>query len=77
VQGSREKSSLLGSAVVVYDECDPNWELELVNHFDAISKSKSEFEERRENVQELRQAAKRYSKYIWPSLKNANSKHGR
>jgi ATP-dependent exoDNAse (exonuclease V) beta subunit len=43
-------------------------ELELVNHFDAISKSKSEFEERRENVQELRQAAKRYSKY-GPALK--------
>jgi ATP-dependent exoDNAse (exonuclease V) beta subunit len=38
-------------------------ELEMVNHFDAISKSKAEFEERRENVQELRQASKRYSKY--------------
>ena len=33
----------------------------LVAHFDSISKSKSEFAERRENVQELRQATKRYS----------------
>lgn len=38
-------------------------ELDLVNHFDSISKSKSEFEERRENVQELRKATKRYSHY--------------
>lgn len=38
-------------------------ELDLIDHFNAISKSKSEFEERRENVQELRQAAKRYSQY--------------
>jgi hypothetical protein len=37
-------------------------ELDLVSHFDSISKSKAEFEERRENVQELRQATKRYSK---------------
>jgi DNA helicase-2/ATP-dependent DNA helicase PcrA len=37
-------------------------EFDLVSHFDAISKSKAEFEERRENVQELRQATKRYSK---------------
>jgi DNA helicase-2/ATP-dependent DNA helicase PcrA len=36
--------------------------LDLVSHFDSISKSKAEFEERRENVQELRQATKRYSK---------------
>jgi hypothetical protein len=43
-------------------------ELELVSHFDTISKSKSEFEERRENVQELRQAAKRYVGY-GPALK--------
>jgi len=37
-------------------------ELDLINHFDTISKSKAEFEDRRANVQELRQAAKRYSK---------------
>ena len=37
-------------------------EFDLVSHFDAISKSKSEFEERRANVQELRKATKRYSK---------------
>ncbi|CAJ1969552.1 unnamed protein product [Cylindrotheca closterium] len=37
-------------------------ELDLINHFDTISKSKTEFEDRRANVQELRQAAKRYSK---------------
>eukprot|EP00980_Cylindrotheca_fusiformis_P014200 scaffold3736_cov103-Cylindrotheca_fusiformis.AAC.2 len=43
-------------------------ELELVKHFDTISKSKAEFEDRRENVQELRQAAKRYAKY-GPALK--------
>ncbi len=35
--------------------------LNLISHFDSISKSKAEFEERRENVQELRQATKRYS----------------
>ena len=38
-------------------------ELDLISHFDSISKSKSEFAERQENVQELRQATKRYSKY--------------
>jgi DNA helicase-2/ATP-dependent DNA helicase PcrA len=38
-------------------------ELELVAHFDAISKSKSEFLERKENVQELRNAAKKYASY--------------
>jgi hypothetical protein len=43
-------------------------ELDMKAHFDSISKSKSEFEERRENIQELRQAAKRYSKY-GPALK--------
>jgi ATP-dependent exoDNAse (exonuclease V) beta subunit len=37
-------------------------ELDLVSHFDSISKSKAELEERRQNVQELRQATKRYSK---------------
>ncbi|KAL3944885.1 MAG: hypothetical protein SGBAC_001030 [Bacillariaceae sp.] len=37
-------------------------ELDLIHHFDTISKSKTEFEDRRANVQELRQAAKRYSK---------------
>jgi ATP-dependent exoDNAse (exonuclease V) beta subunit len=36
-------------------------ELDLLSHFDSISKSKTEFEERRENVQELRRATKRYS----------------
>ena len=37
-------------------------ELDLVSHFDSISKSKAEFEERQQNVQELRQATKRYTK---------------
>jgi ATP-dependent exoDNAse (exonuclease V) beta subunit len=37
-------------------------ELDLGSHFDSISKSKAEFEERRQNVQELRQATKRYAK---------------
>ena len=36
-------------------------ELDLLSHFDSISKSKNEFEERRDNVQELRRATKRYS----------------
>ena len=38
-------------------------ELELIAHFDAISKSRTEFLERKENVQELRNAAKKYSSY--------------
>lgn len=42
-------------------------ELELMAHFDAISKSRTEFLERKENVQELRNAAKKYSSY-GPSL---------
>ena len=42
--------------------------LDLVSHFDTISKSKSEFADRRQNVQELRNAAKRYSTY-GPALK--------
>lgn len=37
-------------------------EFDLFSHFDSISKSKAEFEERRENVQELRRATRRYSK---------------
>jgi hypothetical protein len=37
-------------------------EFDLLSHFDSISKSKAEFEERRENVQELRRATGRYSK---------------
>jgi len=36
-------------------------ELELVPHWDKISKTKEEFEERQANVQELRQASRRYS----------------
>ena len=36
--------------------------LNLESHFDAISKTKAEFEERKENVQELRQATEKYSK---------------
>ncbi|KAG7337066.1 ATP-dependent DNA helicase PcrA [Nitzschia inconspicua] len=35
-------------------------ELDLKKHFNAISKSKSEFSDRMENVKELRQAAKKY-----------------
>ena len=38
-------------------------ELDLFTHFDVISKSKAEFEDRKANVQELRQASKRYVKY--------------
>jgi len=38
-------------------------ELELIAHLDSISKSKSEFAERKENVQELRNAAKKYDTY--------------
>jgi len=38
-------------------------ELELTTHFDAISKSRTEFLERKENVQELRNAAKKYTSY--------------
>lgn len=37
-------------------------ELALLNHFDKISKSKIEFEERQGNVRELQQAANRYTK---------------
>lgn len=36
-------------------------EMELLPHFDKISKSKSEFEERQENVLELRRASQKYS----------------
>jgi hypothetical protein len=36
-------------------------EFDLLSHFDSISKSKNEFEERRDNVQELRRATERYS----------------
>jgi DNA helicase-2/ATP-dependent DNA helicase PcrA len=36
-------------------------ELNLMDHFNSISKSNSEFKERQENVQELRQAAKKYA----------------
>ena len=43
-------------------------ELKLMDHLDSISKSKSEFVERRENVQELRNAAKKYATY-GPTLK--------
>ncbi len=42
-------------------------ELKLVDHFDTISKSRTEFLERKENVQELRNAAKKYASY-GPSL---------
>ena len=42
-------------------------ELELIAHFDVISKSPTKFDERKENVQELRNAAKKYSSY-GPSL---------
>ena len=35
-------------------------ELELIPHLDKISKSKTEFEERKRNVEELQQAARRY-----------------
>ena len=42
-------------------------ELDLTTHFDAISKSRTEFLERKENVQELRNAAKKYASY-GPSL---------
>jgi DNA helicase-2/ATP-dependent DNA helicase PcrA len=42
-------------------------DLELMGHFDAISKSRTEFNERKENVQELRNAAKKYASY-GPSL---------
>ncbi|VEU44473.1 unnamed protein product [Pseudo-nitzschia multistriata] len=38
-------------------------ELGLIDHFDAISKSSFEFLERKENVQELRNAAKKYASY--------------
>jgi len=41
--------------------------LKLLDHFDAISKSKSEFLERKENVKELRNAANKYASY-GPSL---------
>uniref|UniRef100_A0A7S4AC05 DNA 3'-5' helicase n=1 Tax=Pseudo-nitzschia australis TaxID=44445 RepID=A0A7S4AC05_9STRA len=37
--------------------------LKLIDHLDTISKSKTEFLERKENVQELRNAAKRYASY--------------
>jgi ATP-dependent exoDNAse (exonuclease V) beta subunit len=47
-------------------------ELDLATHFDSISKSKAEFEERRENVQELRQATKRYAKF-GPALELLNT----
>lgn len=40
-------------------------ELELMKHFDKISKSRSEFEERKSNVEELRRAAE---KYVGPCL---------
>mmetsp|Transcript_44376 Transcript_44376/g.107331 ORF Transcript_44376/g.107331 Transcript_44376/m.107331 type:complete len:1428 (-) Transcript_44376:31-4314(-) len=43
-------------------------ELKLIDHFDAISKTKTEFADRKENVQELRQAAKKYGTY-GPALK--------
>jgi ATP-dependent exoDNAse (exonuclease V) beta subunit len=36
--------------------------LELIPHFDKISKSKAEFEERQANVRELRKASERYTK---------------
>ena len=35
--------------------------MDLMTHFDKISKSKPEFEDRKENVFELRQASQRYS----------------
>ena len=50
-------------------------ELELMGHFDSISKSRSEFLERKENVQELRNAAKKYASY-GPSLVPKDSKRG-
>jgi hypothetical protein len=36
-------------------------ELDLIDHFDTISKTKAEFDDRKGNVQELRQAAKKYA----------------
>ena len=50
-------------------------ELDLLNHFDVISKSKAEFETRQENVQELRQASKRYAKY-GPALQGSTGELG-
>ena len=44
-------------------------ELNLMDHFDNASKSKSEFLERTENVNELRQAAEKYASY-GPTLQN-------
>jgi len=46
-------------------------DLNIMDHIDTISKSKSEFAERTENVQELRQATKKYVTY-GPSLNNNN-----
>jgi superfamily I DNA/RNA helicase len=48
------------------------WTLDIGSHFDSISKAKAEFEERRLNVQELRQATKRYSTN-GPALKQSSS----
>lgn len=51
-------------------------ELELMGHVDSISKSRTEFLERKENVQELRNAAKKYASY-GPSLVPKDSKQRR
>lgn len=55
----REKAATLSIDALLFFIIE---ELDLIHHFDTISKSKTEFEDRRANVQELRQAAKRYSK---------------
>jgi DNA helicase-2/ATP-dependent DNA helicase PcrA len=47
-------------------------ELKLIEHFDSISKTKTEFADRQENVQELRQAAKKYATY-GPALMSRNA----
>lgn len=54
----REKAYRLPVDTLLFTVID---EFKLLTHFDSISKSKAEFAERSENVQELRQATKRYS----------------
>ncbi|KAL3911338.1 MAG: hypothetical protein SGILL_007318, partial [Bacillariaceae sp.] len=50
-------------------------ELDLMEHFDTMSKSKAEFEDRKGNVQELRQAAKKYAG-IGNALSDSSPKEG-